>query len=45
MKTVEVTRSKAVGGVQKSTWQVASEIFKKEGIVGINKVIITNSRV
>ncbi|KAJ3268823.1 Mitochondrial DNA replication protein yhm2 [Terramyces sp. JEL0728] len=37
MKTVEVTRSKAGGGVQKSTWQVASEIFKKEGIVGINK--------
>ncbi|KAF8983242.1 Mitochondrial DNA replication protein yhm2 [Entomortierella lignicola] len=38
MKTVEITRHKAVGGaVQKSTFAVASEIFKKEGIRGINK--------
>ncbi|KAI9004655.1 putative mitochondrial DNA replication protein [Gaertneriomyces semiglobifer] len=38
MKTVEVTRHKAVGaGVQKSTITVAREIFAKEGIRGINK--------
>ncbi|KAJ3127373.1 hypothetical protein HK098_006457 [Nowakowskiella sp. JEL0407] len=38
MKTVEVTRHKEAGGSSsKSTIQVAREIFKKEGIVGINK--------
>lgn len=38
MKTVEITRHKATGGaVQKSTFAVASEIFKREGIRGINK--------
>lgn len=38
MKTVEVTRHKEVGGgVQKSTVQVAREIFAKEGFAGINK--------
>lgn len=36
MKTVEVTRHRATGP-QKSSIAVASEIFKKEGIVGINK--------
>jgi hypothetical protein len=34
---VEVTRSKGGAGAQKSTMQVAAEIFKKEGIAGINK--------
>ncbi|KAI1316445.1 hypothetical protein EDD11_010008 [Mortierella claussenii] len=38
MKTVEITRHKAVGATaQQSTFQVASEIFKREGIRGINK--------
>ncbi|KAG0302963.1 hypothetical protein BGZ98_007097 [Dissophora globulifera] len=38
MKTVEITRHKAVGDVaQKSTFAVASDIFKREGIRGINK--------
>ncbi|KAG0237050.1 hypothetical protein BGW42_001943 [Actinomortierella wolfii] len=38
MKTVEITRHKATGAAaQKSTMQVASEIFKREGIRGINK--------
>ncbi|KAG0205777.1 hypothetical protein BGX28_002700 [Mortierella sp. GBA30] len=38
MKTVEITRHKAVGGAaQLSTFQVASDIFKREGIRGINK--------
>jgi hypothetical protein len=36
MKTVEVTRHRTAGP-QKSSFQIASEIFKKEGIVGINK--------
>jgi hypothetical protein len=35
MKTVEVTRHKAGGDV--STWKVAGDIFKREGIRGINK--------
>ncbi|CAO3677671.1 unnamed protein product [Umbelopsis vinacea] len=35
MKTVEVTRHKAGGDV--STWKVAGDIYKKEGIRGINK--------
>lgn len=35
MKTVEVTRHKSAGNA--STWAVASDIFKKEGIAGINK--------
>ncbi|KAI8619625.1 mitochondrial carrier domain-containing protein [Chytriomyces sp. MP71] len=38
MKTVEVTRHKVHGeGANKSTMQVAREIFAKEGIKGINK--------
>ncbi|ORY36813.1 mitochondrial carrier [Rhizoclosmatium globosum] len=37
MKTVEVTRHKSGSGPQKSTIQVATEIFKREGIRGINK--------
>jgi hypothetical protein len=36
MKTVEVTRHRNIGS-HKSTLQVASEIFQKEGIRGINK--------
>ncbi|KAL2916842.1 hypothetical protein HK105_203621 [Polyrhizophydium stewartii] len=36
MKTVEVTRGKG-GADQKSTMQVAREIFQREGIRGINK--------
>lgn len=36
MKTVEVTRTKSTG-VQKSSIQIAKEIFDKEGIRGINK--------
>ncbi|GAB5586781.1 Mitochondrial DNA replication protein yhm2 [Umbelopsis nana] len=35
MKTVEVTRHKA--GANVSTWKVAGDIYKKEGIRGINK--------
>ncbi|KAJ3027137.1 UNVERIFIED_CONTAM: hypothetical protein HDU68_004371 [Siphonaria sp. JEL0065] len=37
MKTVEVTRHKGGSGPQKSTIEVALEIFRREGIVGINK--------
>jgi len=37
MKTVEVTRHKAPAGQEVSTIKVASEIWKKEGIRGINK--------
>ncbi|KAG0349501.1 hypothetical protein BG004_005163 [Podila humilis] len=38
MKTVEITRHKAVGAAaQQSTFAVASDIFKREGIRGINK--------
>ncbi|KAG0254787.1 hypothetical protein BG011_005520 [Mortierella polycephala] len=38
MKTVEITRHKATGATaQMSTFQVASDIFKREGIRGINK--------
>ncbi|KAF9582408.1 hypothetical protein BGW38_000248 [Lunasporangiospora selenospora] len=43
MKTVEITRHKAAGAVgaasapQVSTFAVASDIFKREGIRGINK--------
>lgn len=37
MKTVEVTRSKGGDAAQKSTIQVAREIYAKEGIAGINK--------
>jgi hypothetical protein len=37
MKTVEVTRSKAGPGAQLSTIAVAKQIYKKEGIAGINK--------
>ena len=39
MKTVEVTRSKGGDAFQKTTMQVARDIFKKEGIAGINKAI------
>lgn len=37
MKTVEVTRQKGGSAIQKSSFQVAREIFAKEGIRGINK--------
>ncbi|CAB4409284.1 unnamed protein product [Rhizophagus irregularis] len=37
MKTVEVTRHKAPAGQQVSTIKVAADIWKKEGIRGINK--------
>lgn len=40
MKTVEITRAKqanVAGAVQQSSFQVFREIFKKEGIRGINK--------
>ncbi|CAO3565795.1 unnamed protein product [Mortierella alpina] len=38
MKTVEITRHKAVGGAAEvSTFAVARDIFKREGIRGINK--------
>ncbi|KAI9357347.1 mitochondrial carrier domain-containing protein [Zopfochytrium polystomum] len=37
MKTVEVTRHKGGAAAQKSTIQVAREIFAREGIRGINK--------
>lgn len=36
MKTVEVTRHKTVG-VKQSTFSVAYDVFKREGIVGLNK--------
>ena len=36
MKTVEVTRHKQVGS-NKSTFSVAYEVFKREGILGLNK--------
>lgn len=36
MKTVEVTRHRAVGPPE-STLKIAADIFRKEGIVGINK--------
>ena len=36
MKTVEVTRHKQVG-VKQSTFSVAYDVFKKEGIVGLNR--------
>ncbi|KAI9365198.1 mitochondrial carrier domain-containing protein [Pilaira anomala] len=35
MKTVEVTRQKSAGN--ESTFKIAGDIFKKEGIAGINK--------
>lgn len=38
MKTVEITRHKeAASGVQRSTFQVFMDIYRKEGIRGINK--------
>ncbi|KAL1915086.1 uncharacterized protein VTP21DRAFT_7567 [Calcarisporiella thermophila] len=37
MKTVEVTRHKAPDAAKVSTWKIASDIFKREGIRGINK--------
>ena len=36
MKTVEVTRHKQVG-VKQSTFSVAYNVFKKEGILGLNR--------
>lgn len=36
MKTVEVTRHKQVG-IRQSTFSVAYEVFRKEGIVGLNR--------
>ncbi|KAI6108470.1 mitochondrial carrier [Pisolithus croceorrhizus] len=38
MKTVEITRHKeAAAGVQRSTFQVFMDIYRKEGIRGVNK--------
>ena len=39
MKTVEITRHKqaATGAAPQSTWAVFGEIYKKEGLAGINK--------
>ncbi|KAL7750382.1 hypothetical protein RI367_004155 [Sorochytrium milnesiophthora] len=38
MKTVEVTRHKsAVAGATPSTWQVAADVWRREGIRGLNK--------
>ena len=38
MKTVEITRHKeAASGVQRSTFQVFMDIYRKDGIRGINK--------
>ena len=36
MKTVEVTRHRSAG-VQQSSLKIAADIFKREGIMGINK--------
>lgn len=37
MKTVEVTRHKQAGATPQSTWQIARNVLRREGIVGINK--------
>lgn len=38
MKTVEITRHKeAASGVQRTTFQVFMDIYRKDGIRGINK--------
>ncbi|KAF8308901.1 mitochondrial carrier [Clavulina sp. PMI_390] len=39
MKTVEITRHKqaSTGAVPESTWKVFGEIYKREGLAGINK--------
>ncbi|KAI9137361.1 mitochondrial carrier domain-containing protein [Paraphysoderma sedebokerense] len=37
MKTVEVTRHKDPIGMEKSTWSVAADVWRKEGIRGLNK--------
>jgi hypothetical protein len=38
MKTVEITRHKeAAVGVERSTFQVFMDIYRREGIKGINK--------
>jgi hypothetical protein len=37
MKTVEVTRHKSIGTQTPSTWSVAAEILKREGIRGLNR--------
>lgn len=36
MKTVEVTRTKQAG-VHVSTWKIAQDVLKREGIAGINR--------
>ena len=38
MKTAEITRQKeAAAGVQKSTWALFGEIYRREGLAGVNK--------
>ncbi|KAL1925664.1 uncharacterized protein VTP21DRAFT_547 [Calcarisporiella thermophila] len=37
MKTVEITRAKAPGDAKISTWKIAGDILRREGIRGINK--------
>ena len=37
MKTVDITRSKSVGSLSKSTLSIAYDIIRKEGVRGINK--------
>lgn len=39
MKTVEITRSKtaATGVKPPSTWAVFADIYRREGIAGVNK--------
>ncbi|RKP10598.1 mitochondrial carrier domain-containing protein [Thamnocephalis sphaerospora] len=37
MKTVEVTRHKSADTATQSTWRVAGDVFKREGIRGLNK--------
>ncbi|KAI8873105.1 mitochondrial carrier [Ramicandelaber brevisporus] len=37
MKTVEVTRHKSPASAQVSTWAIASDVLKREGIRGLNK--------
>ena len=37
MKTVEVTRHKAPAGIHLSTWQVAKQVWEREGIRGLNR--------
>lgn len=37
MKTVEVTRAKQPHGFNKSTWKVAADVWRKEGLRGLNR--------